>query len=78
MDLKNKLETEKGKDAYPKAGVKLIYAGMCKNEIYMNDNGDDARKWWKENAIIGSYLGGCLQIQINTHQLVVLSEGAVV
>ena len=44
MDLKNKLETEKGKDAYPKAGVKLIYAGMCKNEIYMNDNGDDARK----------------------------------
>lgn len=44
VDLKNKLETEKGKDAYPKAGVKLIYAGMCKNEIYMNDNGDDARK----------------------------------
>ena len=32
-DLKNKLETEKGKDAYPKAGVKLIYAGM-----YNNDN----------------------------------------
>lgn len=27
-DLKNKLEEEKGKDAYPKAGVKLIYAGM--------------------------------------------------
>lgn len=26
-DLKNQLETEKGKDAYPKAGVKLIYAG---------------------------------------------------
>lgn len=78
MDLKNKLETEKGKDAYPKAGVKLIYAGMYKNEIYMNDNSDDGRKWWKGHAIIGSYLGGYLLIHINTHQLVALSEGAVV
>lgn len=31
-DLKNKLETEKGKDAYPKAGVKLIYAGKILND----------------------------------------------
>ena len=26
-DLKNKLESEKGEDAYPKGAVKLIYAG---------------------------------------------------
>ena len=26
-DLKNKLESEKGEDAYPKSAVKLIYAG---------------------------------------------------
>lgn len=32
VDLKNKLETEKGKDAYPKAGVKLIYAGKILND----------------------------------------------
>ena len=29
-DLKNKLETEKGKDAYPKNNVRLIYAGKYK------------------------------------------------
>lgn len=31
-DLKNKLETEKGKDAYPKSNVRLIYAGKILND----------------------------------------------
>ncbi|KAL9951408.1 hypothetical protein ACROYT_G044066 [Oculina patagonica] len=31
-DLKNKLETEKGKDEYPKANVRLIYAGKILND----------------------------------------------
>ena len=57
MDLKNKLETEKGKDAYPKAGVKLIYAGMYKNEIDMNDNGDSAHRLLTWCAP-GCYAGG--------------------
>lgn len=31
-DLKNKLESEKGEDAYPKSAVKLIYAGKILND----------------------------------------------
>lgn len=31
-DLKNQLETEKGKDAYPKASIRLIYAGKILND----------------------------------------------
>ncbi len=34
-DLKNKLETEKGKDEYPKANVRLIYAGKYMHQWHM-------------------------------------------
>ena len=34
-DLKNKLETEKGKDAYPKSNVRLIYAGKYINYVFV-------------------------------------------
>lgn len=56
-DLKNKLETEKGKDAYPKSNVRLIYAGRYINyTINVQFNEVDNKEklpffWW--SAFLG-------------------------
>lgn len=52
-DLKNKLEAEKGQDAYPKTVVKLIYAGkyMYRREFFIVTHAQLCMMW----SLYGSF-----------------------